>query len=138
MLAHATWAQHLPEDERSHWRAAGRQLVGLVSQLATRTTLDEEQIRTALHFGRDYGRMMARMGHSLPDTVLAFLFFRDSLLETVLQLPATTGIDRSATLMIVGRVNALLNDVLRAMMEAFEAVASNDDDDLVHREGGSR
>jgi excisionase family DNA binding protein len=137
-LAHATWAQHLPEDERSQWRAAGRQLVGLVSQLATRTALDEEQISTALHFGRDYGRMMARMGHSLPDTVLAFLFFRDSLLETVLQLPETTGIDRDATLMIVGRVNALLNDVLRAMMEAFEALASDVDDDRVQSEGESR
>jgi excisionase family DNA binding protein len=133
-LAHATWAQHLPEDERSHWRTAGRQLVGLVSQLVTHSALDAEQTCTALHFGRDYGRMMARMGHTLPDTVLAFLFFRDSLLETVLQLPETTGINRNATLMLVGRVNALLNSVLRAMMDAFEDAAGRDDG-LEHLEG---
>jgi hypothetical protein len=108
--------------------------VGLVSQLVTHSALDAEQTCTALHFGRDYGRMMARMGHTLPDTVLAFLFFRDSLLETVLQLPETTGINRNATLMLVGRVNALLNSVLRAMMDAFEDAAGRDDG-LEHLEG---
>ena len=122
-LAHAAWAQDLPEEERDRWRSAGRQLVGLVAQLATRAELDAEQRQIALDFGRDYGRMMAGIGHNLPDTVLAFLFFRDSLLETVLQLPETTGLDRSATLKIVSRVNLLLNDVLRAMMDAHEAAA---------------
>ena len=122
-LAHASWAQHLPEEERTHWRTAGRQLVALVAQLVTRAEPAQEQQEAALQFGRDYGRMMARTNHSLPDAVLAFLFFRDSLLETVLQLPETTGLDRNAMLQIVARVNALLNAVLRAMMDAFEEYA---------------
>ena len=122
-LAHAPWAQHLADDERGHWRAAGRQLLGLVAQLATRAELSAEQQESALAFGRDYGSMMARTEHSLPDAVLAFLFFRDFLLETVLQLPETTGLDRNATLAIVGRSNALLNAVLREMMDAFQHVA---------------
>jgi len=123
-LAHAPWAQHLADDERGHWRAAGRQLLGLVAQLATRTELSAEQQESALRFGRDYGCMMARTEHSLPDAVLAFLFFRDFLLETVLQLPETTGLDRNATLAIVGRSNALLNAVLREMMNAFQEVVT--------------
>jgi len=123
-LAHAPWAQHLADDERGHWRAAGRQLLGLVAQLATRAELSGEQQESALQFGRDYGRMMARTEHSLPDAVLAFLFFRDFLLETVLQLPETTGLDRNATLAIVGRSNALLNAVLREMMDAFQEVVT--------------
>ncbi len=128
-LAHAAWARSLPEDDRARWRGAGRRLTGLVSQLATRSALDEDQTRMALDFGRDYGRMMARRGHTLPDAVLAFLFFRDALLETVLQLPETTGIDRNAMLLIVGRVNVLLNSVLRAMMGAFEETVPGDDGD---------
>ncbi len=123
-IGHAAWAHNLPEDERGHWRQAGRQLVGLVAQLASKPELPAEQRETALNFGRDYGRLMARQEHSLPDAVLAFLFFRDSLLETVLQLPETTGLDRSATLAIVGRVNDLLNGVLRAMMNAYEQAAA--------------
>ncbi len=67
---------------------------------------------------------MAGAGYSLPDAVLAFLFFRDSLLETVLQLPETTGLDRDATFAIVARANALLNAVLREMMEVFEQATS--------------
>ena len=120
-LAHASWARHLDGEERGHWRSAGRGLLALVGQLATRSELTDEQQEAALQFGREYGCMMARTGHTLPDAVLAFLFFRDSLLETVLQLPETTGLDRDATLVIVGRVNALLNGVLREMMNAFES-----------------
>jgi excisionase family DNA binding protein len=119
-MASASWAQHLEDDERAHWRVAGRQLLGLVAQLATRSELAPEQHAAALTFGREYGYMMARTEHSLPDAVLAFLFFRDSLQETVLQLPETTGLDRGATLAIVARSNALLNNVLREMMDAFQ------------------
>lgn len=118
-LAHAAWAQHLNEQERARWRAAGRSLLGLVAGLATRAELSESQHQMALDFGRDYGRMMAAAGHSLPDAVLAFLFFRDFLLEAVLQLPETTGLDRDQTVVIVKRVNILLNDVLREMMQTF-------------------
>lgn len=118
-LAHVAWAQHLDEQERVRWRTAGRSLLGLVAGLATRAELSESQHQMALDFGRDYGLMMAAAGHSLPDAVLAFLFFRDFLLETVLQLPETTGLDRDQTVVIVKRVNTLLNDVLREMMQTF-------------------
>lgn len=118
-MAHAPWAQHLDESERGRWRAAGRSLLGLVAGLATRAELSETQHQTALDFGRDYGQMMVTAGHTLPDAVLAFLFFRDFLLETVLQLPETTGLDRDQTVVIVKRVNILLNDVLREMMQVF-------------------
>jgi hypothetical protein len=75
------------------------------------------------------------MGYSLPDTVVAFLFFRDSLLETVLQLPETTGLDRDATVEIVSRVNALLNAVLRAMMDAHEMALATAGGTVVYPEG---
>jgi excisionase family DNA binding protein len=110
----------LPEEDLAHWRVAGRQLVGLVALLVTRTELAVEQREAALAFGRDYGRTMALADYRLPDAVIAFLYFRDSLLETVLQLPETTGLQRDETHQIVARVNRLLNGVLRAMMEAFE------------------
>ncbi|HZG67913.1 MAG TPA: helix-turn-helix domain-containing protein [Herpetosiphonaceae bacterium] len=122
-LAQAPWAQHLQEDQRAHWRTAGRGLLALVAGLATRAELSSDQCAAALAFGRNYGRMMASAGHSLPDAVLAFLFFRDFLLETVLQLPETTGLDREQTVAIVKRVNALLNNVLCEMMRVFEAPA---------------
>lgn len=123
-MAHAPWAQHLHADQREHWRDAGRRLLALVAQLASGGRLAEQQSEIALAFGRDYGQMMAQAGHTLPDAVLAFLFFRDFLLETVLQLPETTGLDRDATLKIMSRVSTLLNAVLRDMMDSFESTAA--------------
>jgi excisionase family DNA binding protein len=123
-LAHAPWAQHLDDAQRGHWRAAGRGLLSLVAGLATRAELSDAQHEAALAFGRDYGQMMVAAGHTLPDTVLAFLFFRDFLLETVLQLPETTGLDRDQTVVIVKRVNTLLNGVLRETMQSFETSAN--------------
>lgn len=115
------WAQGIGEDDRRDRREAGRQLVGLVTQLVSRPAPSDEQRAIARRLGREYGEMMARTGHTLPDAVMAFIFFRDSLLETVFSLPETTGLDRDATLAIVRRINDLLNDVLRAMMDAHAA-----------------
>jgi excisionase family DNA binding protein len=128
-LAQAPWAQHLDEEQRGRWRAAGRGLLALVAGLAARAELSDTQHEAALEFGRDYGQMMAAADHTLPDAVLAFLFFRDFLLETVLQLPETTGLDRDQTVIIVKRVNTLLNSVLCEMMQTFEASIGTKDPD---------
>ena len=112
------WAQGIGEDDRRQRRESGRQLVGLATQLVSCAEPSAEHRATAQRLGREYGEMMARTGHTLPDAVMAFIFFRDSLLETVFSLPETTGLDRDATLAIVRRINDLLNDVLRAMMDA--------------------
>lgn len=117
------WAQGIGEDERQRRREAGRQLLALMTQLIGRNAPTAEQRAVAQRLGREYGEMMARTGHSLPDAVMAFIFFRDSLLETVFSLPETTGLDRDATLAIVRRINDLLNDVLRAMMDAHATAA---------------
>jgi excisionase family DNA binding protein len=119
------WAQGIGEDDRQRRREAGRQLVALATQMLGKSTPTDAQRQTAQRLGCEYGEMMARTGHSLPDAVMAFIFFRDSLLETVFSLPETTGLDRDATLAIVRRINDLLNDVLRAMMNAHaQAVAA--------------
>ncbi len=115
-----SWATGIGEDERQRQREAGRQLTRLASELVTKPTPTAAQLAEARQIGAEYGRMMARAGHSLPDAVMAFIFFRDSLLETVFSLPETTGLDRDATLAIVRRINDLLNDVLRMMMAAHE------------------
>jgi excisionase family DNA binding protein len=113
-----SWAQGIAEDERQRRREAGRQLLGLVTYLITHDAPTSEHLAQAEHLGEEYGQMMFNTGHTLPESVMAFIFFRDSLLETVLTLPETTGLDRDATLAIMRRINALLNQVLRMMMDA--------------------
>jgi len=112
------WAQGIDEEERQRRRVSGRHLIELATQLIIKQGPTPEQRAEAEQLGREYGRMMAKAGHPLPDAVMAFIFFRDSLLETVFGLPETTGLDRDAMLAIVRRMNDVLNDVLRAMMDA--------------------
>ena len=115
------WASGIEEPDRVRRREDGRQLLKLASQMIVPATPTAEQRAQAQRIGGHYGEMMARAGHNLPDAVMAFMFFRDSLLETVFSLPETTGLDRDATLAIVRRINDLLKDVLRAMMDAHVA-----------------
>ncbi len=118
-----SWAQGIAEDERERRREAGRTLVALATYLINHDAPTDEQSALAQQLGNEYGQMMLHTGHSLPDAVMAFIFFRDSLLETVLSLPETTGLDRDATLTIMRRINDLLNTVLRTMMDAYAQAA---------------
>lgn len=113
------WAAGIDEDERHRRREAGRQLISMASQLVVRAAPTPEQREAAQRIGGEYGALMAQSGHTLPEAVMAFIFFRDSLVETVFGLPETTGLDRDAMLTIIHRINDLLNDVLRAMMNAY-------------------
>ncbi len=116
-----SWARNLDDASREHWRNAGRQMITLASRLIARQELPAEERAEVLRLGGEYGRLMAQRGHSLPDAVMAFIFFRDFLIETIFSLPETTGLDRDAMLAILQRTNDLLNDALRAMMDAHAA-----------------
>ncbi|GAC1557588.1 MAG: helix-turn-helix domain-containing protein [Herpetosiphon sp.] len=113
------WMQQLTIEDRDQWRVAGRQMVALVSRLAAGSATSDAQHASAKALGRAYGALLNRAGLDLPDAVLTFLFFRDSLVETIFQLPSTTGLDREATLSALRRVNAVLNDVLRIAMQQW-------------------
>ena len=121
-----SWAVGFTDDERQRRRESRPQLLAMTTYLINHAALSEEQLCSARQLGAEYGRMMVRTGHTLPDAVMAFIFFRDSLLETVLSLPETTGLDRDATLAIMRRINDLLNMVLRAMMDAHAQAAAEE------------
>jgi excisionase family DNA binding protein len=118
------WAQGIDEEERQRRRHTGRQIIGMATYLITHDAPTDEQRALARQLGVEYGQMMAHTGHTLPDAVMAFIFFRDSLLETVFGLPETTGLDRDATLAIMRRINHLLNDVMGAMMDSHAQTAA--------------
>lgn len=117
-----SWAQGLSDELRRHWRESGRRMVALVAQLITRAELPPAEREEVLRLGAEYGRLMAQSGHPLPHAVMAFIFFRDFLIETVFSLPETTGLGREAMLTILQRINQVLNDALQALMQAHGEV----------------
>ena len=123
------WAQGIDDVERQRRRETGRRLITLASRMIANRDPSDEQRAEARRLGADYGQMMERAGHELPDAVMAFIYFRDSVIETVFSLPETTGLNRDETLAIVRRINDLLSEVLREMMSAHAVDAVRPEDE---------
>lgn len=60
------------------------------------------------------------------------MFFRDSLIETALQLPETANIRPEANVRLLRRVNALLNAVHLAVADVYDAADSDDGTPALH------
>ncbi|GIV97252.1 MAG: DNA-binding protein [Herpetosiphonaceae bacterium] len=120
------WAGSFDDAERERKRRTGRQLMGLMVQYMSRRRPEASLLEEACELGREYGRDMAGAGHSLIDATLAFMFFRDSVLESIFQLPNTNGLDREESIEMFGRLSQFMNQVLRAMMEAHQAVLAEE------------
>jgi excisionase family DNA binding protein len=106
---------------RERKRQMGRRLMGILVQFLSRRNAEESLLQEARQLGREYGQDMASEGMRLPDAVLTFMLFRDSILETIFQLPDTSGLDRDESLRMFNRLSGFMNQVLAAMMEAHEA-----------------
>jgi excisionase family DNA binding protein len=117
------WLAQFDEEGRNHNRLLGQQLMGL-TLLYLSSEASEESSAAILAEARRIGRQYAHhaIAHGLPlhTTLEASLFFRDSLVETALQLPDTASIRPEANVRLLRRVNRLLNEVHLAAAEEYE------------------
>jgi excisionase family DNA binding protein len=118
-----SWLAQFDEETRQQNRLLGRQLMGLTLQYLSSDS-DEEVgetiVEEAKRIGYQYARMAMEQGLPLRATLEASLFFRDSLIETALQLPETANIRPEANARLVKRINILLNAVHLAVAEIYE------------------
>lgn len=120
---HESWMAYFDEEGRSQTRLLGQQLMGLTLQFLSSES-NEENSASLLEEARRIGRLyawncMAR-GVPLRMTLEASIFFRDSLIETALQLPETANIRPEANVRLLRRVNAILNAVHLAVADVYE------------------
>lgn len=117
------WLAHYTEEERSQNRTLGQQLMGLTLQYLSSES-SEENSETIMEEARRIGRLYAyyarEQGMPLSAMLEASIFFRDSLIETALQLPETANIRPEANIRLLRRVNTLLNAVHLAAAEVYE------------------
>lgn len=117
------WYQVYDERTREQHREMGRRLLGLMLHYLNARD-DRSQVerilREARKLGDEYGAIAAQQGLSLGDAMRAFLFFRDSLLESVIQMREVVGAsaDSLATYRLINR---FANEVLLAMVATYEA-----------------
>jgi excisionase family DNA binding protein len=118
-----SWLTYFDEEGRNRNRLLGQQLMGLTLQYLSSESNEEISasiLEEARRIGRLYAKNAREQGLPLRATLEASMFFRDSLIETALQLPETANIRAEANVRLLRRVNALLNAVHLAVADVYD------------------
>ena len=115
------WLDRLDADARSQHRDLGRRLL---TDLATAldTNAAGSTPSSATHtLGADYAQLSRRQGLTLSEAVQAFLFFRDSLIDSLIQMAAYASASASPDwLRLTRRLNDFTNAVLLGLIETYQ------------------
>ena len=80
---------------------------------------------TARALGVDYAQLSQRQGLPLTQTIEAFLFFRDTVVDSLIQMVNYTELPNSPDwLMLSRRLNAFTNAVLLSLIETYQHVSA--------------
>lgn len=118
------WYQKLNDEARIQYRQNARTLVhGLMSYL----TSDRQEAASEAHsIGYEYASRASRFGLSRVDAVQAFLFFRTTLLEAIMQTYQEANIPSGqAWGEMLRQVQTFTDLILLHLLETFEALESN-------------
>lgn len=124
-VAREPWHAAFDEADRAARRQSGRRLLGLAIQYTLRATGRERILEEGRRIGRQYGQDAARRGLSLVDTSKAFLFFRETLIRATRPGLLTRGQYDAEDVHIHRSVREFLDQVLFAMLEAYERATYN-------------
>ena len=119
-----SWYQKLDAAARTQYRQSAHALFqGLISYLAA----DGESAATEAHsIGYDYASRARRYGLNTVDAARAFLFFRDALLQSVIQVYQEANVPSGhAWGEILHKVNAFTDMILLHLLETYQAMESN-------------
>ncbi len=116
-----SWMTHVDDSMRQKYRLMGQQLMGLTLQFISQPDEDESLLEQAHQLGQAYGQAGLDMQMPLTDALQAAMFFRDTLIETAMQLPGNTHIKPEANLRLLKRINTLLNTVHLAIAGVYDA-----------------
>jgi excisionase family DNA binding protein len=120
-LESEAWYQKLDEDARSQYRQSAHTLFqGLVNYLLS----DGEGGAAEAHsIGYEYASRAHRFGLSTADAARAFLFFRNMLLDSVMQVYQEASVPSgSAWADILRKVNAFADLILLHLLETYDAM----------------
>ncbi len=117
------WYQHFNEAAREAYRLLGRRLLELLLRALTLTNISEELRREAIQLGTEYGSITSTAHVPVADAVRAFLYFRNIVDESVLQLAEMRGSRDGLDIPwaeSLRQIQALTNELLPALIEAAQ------------------
>ncbi len=125
-LSDIAWYRELSEQQRRAQGALGRQLLDTMSRYLINDQ-DNAPIQQEIYaLGVEYAQLSRRQGLSLTQTVRAFLFFRDLLIDSIIQLAETLGLNTPLDWgERLRQINMLTDYLLLAIVETSEMSESS-------------
>jgi hypothetical protein len=116
-LQEELWYQKLDEDARAQYRLSARSLFqGLMIYAATNGREAETE---AYAIGYEYASRARRYALSYVDAAKAFLFFRDTLVESFIKVYNEANIPARRATEMYTRIHAFTDDILISLLETY-------------------
>jgi excisionase family DNA binding protein len=116
-LQEESWYQKLDEKARMQYRTSARSLFqGLMTYVATN---GKEASREAYAIGYEYASRARRYNLSYVDAAKAFLFFRDTLVESVIKVFTEANVPARRATEMYTRMHAFTDDILISLLETY-------------------
>jgi excisionase family DNA binding protein len=114
------WYQKLDEDARAQYRMSARSLFhGLMTYVATEGTEAESE---AYAIGYEYASRAHRYSLNYVDAVRAFLFFRNTLIDSVIKVYQESNVPSRQTAEAFGKMYTFTDDILISLLQTFQAL----------------
>lgn len=117
-----SWYQKLDEDARAQYRLSARSLFhGLMTYIATN---GKEADSESYAIGYEYASRARRYNLSYVDAARAFLFFRNTLIESVIKVYSDANVPSGQTAETFGKMHRFTDEILISLLQKYEALES--------------
>ena len=117
LLQEETWYQKLDEEARSQYRLSARSLFhGLMNYVSAN---GEEASSEAHAIGYEYASRARRYNLSYVDATKAFLFFRDTLIESVIKVYGEANIPSKQVTASYLKMQVFMDGILISLLETY-------------------
>ena len=115
-----SWYQKLDEDARAQYRLSARSLFhGLMQYLVV---AGEDAATEAYAIGYEYASRARRYNLSYVDAAKAFLFFRDTLIVSVIKVYGDAKVPSSQAAQMYSKIHTFTDEILISLLQTYESL----------------
>ncbi|MCX6057148.1 MAG: helix-turn-helix domain-containing protein [Chloroflexi bacterium] len=117
------WYKKLDEDARAQYRLSSHSLFhGLMNYLASNGVAADSE---AYAIGYEYASRAHRYSLSYVDAARAFLFFRNTLIESVINVYGNANLPSGKTAEMFHKIHAFTDDILISLLQTYESLENS-------------
>ncbi len=118
-----SWYQKLDEDARAQYRMSARSLFhGLMTYVATSGAEAESE---SYAIGYEYASRAHRYSLNYVDAAKAFLFFRNTLIESVIKVYSEANVPSGQTAEMFQKMHTFTDEILISLLQTYQSLNAN-------------